>query len=327
MKYNFRFNLLFFVLLISIFSCNNAKNAGEFSNESKKETIRVFHAGSMSVPMKEIAASFKSSHQNVEILLESAGSRTCARKITDLKKECDLMVSADYTVIDNLLIPDFAKWNIKFASNEMVIAFTEKSKRNTEINADNWYEILLDKNVAFGRSEPNSDPCGYRSVLTVKLAEKYYNNEQIIKLLDKDVNYIRPKEVDLLGLLDINAIDYIFIYLSVAKQHKLNYIILPDQINLKNPEFTDLYNSVTVKISGKKPNKFITKTGEPMIYGLTIPDNSQNQKLALEFVEFFLSSKNGMAIIEKDGQESVIPSVSDSYSFIPDRLKKFAKPQ
>jgi molybdate/tungstate transport system substrate-binding protein len=159
------------------------------------------------------------------------------------------------------------------------------------------------------------------------LAEKHYNQNQIIELLQKDLNYVRPKEVDLLSLLEIGAIDYIFIYRSVAQQHSLEYIVLPDEINLKSPKYGAFYKTASVKISGKKPNEFITKNGEPMIYGLTIPDNSQDKLLAIEFTEFFLSEKKGMKIIERNGQKSLIPAISETFSFVPNRLKKFAKPQ
>ena len=43
------------------------------------------------------------------------------------------MASADYTVIDKLLIPDYTKWNIKFAVNEMAIVFSENSRYADEI--------------------------------------------------------------------------------------------------------------------------------------------------------------------------------------------------
>ncbi|HAN78917.1 MAG TPA: tungstate ABC transporter substrate-binding protein WtpA, partial [Bacteroidales bacterium] len=40
-----------------------------------------------------------------------------------------------------------------------------------------WYKIMLDPKVQIGRADPNSDPCGYRSVLVSKLAEKHYKQK------------------------------------------------------------------------------------------------------------------------------------------------------
>jgi len=105
--------------------------AAVMTNEKPSEVsgqLIIFHAGSLAVPFKQICDEFKRLHSKVEIVREAAGSRLRARKITDLYRPCDVIVSADYTVIDTLLIPEYAEWNIKFASNEMVIAFREDAQ-------------------------------------------------------------------------------------------------------------------------------------------------------------------------------------------------------
>jgi len=296
-----------------------------YNQETTKKELIIFHAGSLSVPIKSIAKEFEKINPDVEIKLEAAGSRRCARKISDLHKSCDIMASADYTVIDKLLIPDYADWNIKFASNEMTIVYIDKSKYSDIINKDNWYNILLKDDVVYGRSDPNVDPCGYRASLTCKLAEKFYKIEGLAEeILAKNNEYIRPKETDLLGMLESNNIDYIFLYRSVAQQHNLNYITLPDSINLKFTALKDFYASVSTEISGKKPGQTITKKGAPMIYGITIPTTSKHPKLAIEFLYFFLNKEKGMKILKEAGQPSVIPSFSQSYNDIPESLQKFA---
>ena len=306
-----------FLLIVALVSCNSA-------NEKSKELI-IFHAGSLSVPFREIVAEYQKENPDVHISMESAGSRQCARKITDLKRQCDIMASADYKVIDNLLIPDFADWDIKFAGNEMAIVYHEKSRYSDEIDKDNWHEVLMKKDVVFGRSNPDFDPCGYRAVLVMKLAETFYKWPGLAKqMLEKDLNYIRPKEVDLIGLLETDVIDYIFLYRSVAEQHGLKYLILPDSINLRNPDLDDYYATATVDISGKKPGETLRKKGEAMVYGLTIINNSPNKEEAIQFVKFLLSAKEGIAILEKNGQQSLVPSPTASFDKIPLELKRFA---
>jgi len=195
--------------------------------------------------------------------MESAGSVECARKVTDLNKPCDILASADYKVIDNMLIPKYSDWNIKFVSNEMCIVYTEKSKYAGQIDVKNWYTILQKKDVAYGRADPNSDPCGYRSVMTMQLSEKYYRKRGLANLLMiKDQNYMRPKEVDLLALLETRSVDYIFLYKSVAIQHNLKYLVLPDEVNLKNPGFSNFYNTAEVPINGKEPGQQVTMKGD-----------------------------------------------------------------
>lgn len=315
-------------IIILLSSCVNTdkENKSDFKNNSISGELIIFHAGSLSVPFKEIAKEFKKEYPEVNIKAEIAGSVACARKITDLKRRCDVMASADYAVIDKMLIPEYADWDIKFASNEMVIAFNEKSGNKSKINKNDWYDILLKEDVNYGRSDPNSDPCGYRSVLVIKLAEKKYDKPGIVEeLLNKDIRFIRPKEVDLLALLETNTIDYIFIYRSVAEQHGLEYILLPDSINLKDPELKDFYSSVSIDINGKKPGEFIIRKGEPMVYGVTILNNAPNKKAAISFIKFLLSKNKGIKIIEKNGQPSLVPSFTSTFSKIPDELKEFAK--
>jgi molybdate/tungstate transport system substrate-binding protein len=298
-------------------------------SEGKSEIngeLMVFHAGSLAVPFKQVAVAFNREYPDVQVLLEAAGSRASARKISDLNRRADVFGSADHSVIDSLLIPEHALWNIRFAANEMVVAYTDHSRRAAEITSDNWYQILLDKNVAYGRSDPNADPCGYRTVLTTKLAEVHYGEPGLIeRLLGKDQRHIRPKETDLLALLQVGEIDYIFIYRSVARQHGLKWVNLPDEINLKNPGMANLYSKVSVEVSGKAPGSFITKPGAPMVYGVTIPRDAPNPKAAMAFVSFLLEPDKGMAIMESNGQPSLIPSISSSYNEIPDSLKRFAK--
>jgi molybdate/tungstate transport system substrate-binding protein len=78
-------------------------------------------------------------------------------------------------VIDKTLIPGHADWNIRFATNQLVLCYTDKSRFADEINADNWTDILQKKEVVWGHSDPNLDPCGYRSLMVLQLAEKYTN--------------------------------------------------------------------------------------------------------------------------------------------------------
>ncbi len=320
-----RENALPMILVLSaIPSLLTPAHSAEAPSEISGELI-VFHAGSLAVPFKEVATAFMKEYPNVRVLREAAGSRACARKISDLNRDCDVFGSADYTVINTLLIPDHTEWNIRFAANEMVIAYTEDSRRADEINGDNWHRILLEKNIAFGRSDPNADPCGYRTVLTSKLAAIHYDDPGLTsRLLAKDRRHIRPKETDLLALLEVGEIDYLFIYRSVARQHGLKWVELPDEINLKSHEMTEFYGKVSLELSGQTPGSVITKVGAPMVYGVTIPKGARNPEAALAFVEFLLKHDKGMAIMERNGQPSLVPALSNTYANIPATLKGFA---
>jgi molybdate/tungstate transport system substrate-binding protein len=289
--------------------------------------VIIFHAGSLSIPMKQMAEAFNREYPKVKVLLEAAGSRICARKITDLKKPCDIMASADYSVIDTLLIPKYASWDIHFATNQMAIMYRPNSKYAKEINGNNWYKILLKKGVQYGHSDPNADPCGYRTLLVWQLAGKYYKAPGLYKklLAHCPPQNIRPKETDLIALLEAGQLDYVFIYKSVCEQHHMPFVVLPAQINLGSPAYADFYKQATVKVSGKKPGTFIEKKGAPMIYGLTILNKAPHRDWAIKFMAFVLGPQ-GRAIMEKNGQQAIYPAkVTGEASKLPAALKQFVK--
>jgi molybdate/tungstate transport system substrate-binding protein len=295
------------------------------TQDNKK--LIVFHAGSLSVPIKELAAEFKKNHPEIEVLTESAGSRDCARKISELKRECDVMASADYKVISNLLIPEYANFDIRFATNQMAIAYNSHSKYQAEITTDNWPQILLREDVNFGRSDPNSDPCGYRTIMLFQLAERFFRVDGLAKKLKaKDgKKYIRPKETDLLALLEAGQLDYMFIYRSVAKQHGLKILELPDEINLRSVDKESLYATAKVKVTGKRPGQMIERRGTPIVYAVTIPKTSKNPALAIEFISLLLSEK-GQKIMEENGQPPLRPAISLGHNKLPAQLKSQSTP-
>jgi len=290
-----------------------------------KQKIVVFHAGSLSVPFAAIEKAFEAKNPQYDVVREAAGSRASARKITDIGKPADVMASAAYKVIDNLLIPKYAKFDAHFATNEMAIVYTKKSKYADEINSKNWPDIMLRKGVKVGHSNPNVDPCGYRTMLVTKLAGIYYKKPHFFKKLfgygesyrDDEENrnkiIVRPKETDLLGLLEAGAYDYLYIYKSVAVQHGLKYITLPPQVSLKSKKFANFYKQAIFKITGKKPGTWISKKGSAMVYGITVVQNRakglpRNKDGAVKFVNFVLSPE-GQAIMKKNGQGVINPPI------------------
>ncbi|MFO7980678.1 MAG: tungstate ABC transporter substrate-binding protein WtpA [Candidatus Aminicenantes bacterium] len=294
--------------------------------KQSKQEILVIHAGSLAVPFKLMADEFMKQNPDIGVKMESAGSRTCARKITELNSAADVIASADSAVIQTLLIPEYADFCIDFTFNEMVIMYREESRYSHEINVYNWHEVLLREDVWYGHSDPNADPCGYRTVLCWKLAEKHYEKPGLFDKLVENCSEknIRPKEVDLLALLETGELDYIFIYRSVAEQHKGKLLLLPDEINLKSPEMNHLYQQVSVELTGKKPGETIIRKGAPMVYGVTVPKTAAHPKLGVKFVSFVLGKK-GREIMKKNGQPEIIPPKVDRFENLPAELKPFFK--
>lgn len=272
--------------------------------------LTIFHAGSLSVPFAAMEKAFEARYPEVDVLREAGGSTKMARMISEAGKPADIMASADYTVIDKTLIPGNAAVNIRFATNQLVLCYTAKSKFADAIDANNWPEILQRKDVVWGHSDPNLDPCGYRSLMVLQLAEKFYQRPGLAdKLLaNRPAANVRPKAVELITLLQNGDMDYAWEYRSVAVQHGLKFVALNDHINLGNYRMDDFYRQATVQVSGKEPGTFITRTGQSVTYGVTLIKDAPNREAAEAFLAYLLDPQGGLKILEEMGQPPFVPA-------------------
>jgi molybdate/tungstate transport system substrate-binding protein len=294
------------------------------------EDIIIFHAGSLTVPFAAMEKAFEKANPGYDIKREAGGSTKMARMISELGKPADIMASADFMVINKTLMPKFADWNVRFATNQLVLCYTDKSKHAGKVNAENWYEILGEKGIIWGHSDPNLDPCGYRSLMVLQLAEKYYKKPGLYDKLiaNRPKANIRPKSVELVSLLKTGNMDYAWEYLSVAVQHELKYITLPKEVNLGDYRQDAIYKQAKVKVTGKKPGKFITRTGKSCTYGITLIKDAPNKKGAEAFLAYLLDPEGGLKVLKGMGQPPLepvrVPS-ADMKAKLPAGLKKLVE--
>ncbi|MCD6271288.1 MAG: tungstate ABC transporter substrate-binding protein WtpA [Deltaproteobacteria bacterium] len=295
-----------------------------------KGKLIIFHAGSLTVPFAKMEKIFEAKYPEVDLLREGGGSTKMARMISELHKPADIMASADFKIIDKTLIPQYADWNIRFASNQLVLCYTDQSRFAKKINAENWYKILERQGVIWGHSDPNLDPCGYRSLMVIQLAESYYKIDGLYDRLiaNRPKKNIRPKSVELVSLLKTGNMDYAWEYLSVTVQHGLKYIKFPPEINLGDYKHDDFYKQAKVKVTGKKPGQSITRTGKSCTYGITILKGCPNPEAAGAFMEYLMDPKGGLKVLKEMGQPPFIPCRVASEAMkskLPGALKKLVE--
>jgi molybdate/tungstate transport system substrate-binding protein len=325
MRTRILFRLMWCAVVAMVLVLPQSKAFAEVSGK-----VIIFNAGSLTIPLAQMEKEFEAKYPKVDVLREAAGSQKCARKITDLKKPCDIMASADYTVIDKLLIPAYADWNIRFATNRLVLCYTDKSRYANEVNEKNWYEILGRKGVIWGHSDPNLDPCGYRALMVLQLAEKYYKVLGLYERLiaNRPVENVRPKSVELVSLLQTGNMDYAWEYRSVAVQHELRFVELPDQINLGNYTYDSFYGQAKVKVTGKKPGTFLTMKGKSCTYGVTLVNKAPNATAATAFLNYMLDPQGGLRVLKGMGQPPFIPCrvpTEAMKSSLPEPLRKLVE--
>ncbi|MBP2172381.1 tungstate ABC transporter substrate-binding protein WtpA [Methanococcus voltae] len=324
-------SILGIFLVLAFSGCTDQQTPADSTDSEKIEgVVKIFHAGSLAVPFEEYEKAFEEKYPDTDVQRESAGSVACVRNIVELNKKADVLGSADYSLIPKMMYPDYADWYLMIAKNEIVIAYTNKSKFTNEITSDNWYEIFQKDGVKYGFSSANDDPCGYRTQMVIKLAEKTYNDNTIYEnLIKKNSNFnveekdgsfvvkspaeitvntdkifMRSKEVDLLGPLESGAYDYLFIYKSVANQHNLEYVELPDEINLGAYDQAENYARASILIESQ--NKTIAAA--PIVYGVTVPTNAENKAAGVAFVKFVLENPQ---IFENAGQPVIKPAIGN----------------
>ena len=66
------------------------------------------------------------------------------------------MASADFAVIDKTLIPEKAGWNIRFATNQLVLCYTNQSRHAQKRANGLWVGI------SFGRRSKRFELCPTR---------------------------------------------------------------------------------------------------------------------------------------------------------------------
>ena len=311
--------LLVAVVLIGMLCLSPGCITQETGHE--QTVLKVVPAGSLLQPFDDVEKAFEAQHPGVDVQIEGHGSIQAIRQVTDLHRPIDVVAVADESLIPDLMFrpntvtgTNFTDTYTPFATNAMVIAFTNKSRYADEITSENWYQVLSRPDVRIGISNPMLDAAGYRSIMVTLLADRYYQNSTIFPVLigshftpplvAEDIGgimtvrlpevlrpsdeklVIRDGSIFVLSHLEAGGIDYAFEYRSVAEGHNLRWINLPPGIDLSLPDFADEYGRVRVILGFQRFSAIgQERTGQPIVYAITIPNNAPNQELAQEFAD------------------------------------------
>jgi molybdate/tungstate transport system substrate-binding protein len=331
----------------------------------KKDTVPlvVYAAGSLIIPFADLEKAFESKYPNIDVQAQYHGSIQVIRQSTELHIPIDVVATADASLLPMLMYttdnPDtgkpYADWYIEFGTNHLAIAYRPKSIYASEINADNWYEILSRPDVKVGLADPRFDAVGYRALMMYALANDFYHQPTIFtKMLKGQFTFplgiftdnglttitvpevletksdshiiLRGASMELIALLESGDLDYAYEYESVIQQHGLDMVILPDALNLGEDTYQQYYSTVQVeenfqRFASVKP----VFQGERIGYGITIPSNAPHPDEAALFIAFLLSPE-GRAIMQKDSLPMFDPAVCDNSQSIPSSLQPYCAP-
>lgn len=297
--------------------------AGCSERPVERVPVKVVAAGSLLYPLAEAEAKYEELHPDIDIQVEGHGSIQAIRQVTDLGRRFDLVAVADESLIPDLMYRpiagrngNYSDWYTPFGRNEMVVAYTEKSRYHDEITPKNWYGVLSRPDVRVGFSNPMLDAAGYRAILVTLLAGEHYQDltifprvvgdhfdppltiednggirtvrlPQVLKPTGSKIA-VRDGSIFLLSLLEAGGIDYAFEYRSVAEAQGFPYVLLPDTINLKTDDHSDFYKKARVILGFPRFSQIGSeRVGIPILYAVTIPSTAVRVEEAREFTEFF----------------------------------------
>lgn len=254
---------------------------------------------------------------------EGKGSVTLAHLMKGRLRTADVFISADPKVNEQLMGPangNLVQWYADIFRNEMVIAYNPRSRFAAQLRAAQagklpFYQVLAQPGFHLGRTDPQLDPKGYRTLFLFDLAARYYRQpglRQKILGAAENAAQIFPEE-QLVARLEAGQLDAGVFYLNEAKG-LLPYITLSPAINLGDPARNAQYAAVSYTNPQGK-----TFRGGAILYTLTIPANARNLPGAVAFAHYLLSPQ-GRAVLQQYGVPLAQPLVFGNRQAVPAAL-------
>jgi len=289
-----RMTLLWVLLFVTLLFLGCSGNS--------QDRVTVFAASSLAAPIETLSQRFQEGTGS-RIAREYSGSHLAIRKVEELGRQADMVISADPDLIRSYMFGNSTEWFIEFLGGSMVLAYTESSLFSSEINADNWPEILRREKVSTGITRTDVEPAGYRVVISLGLAERHYNSPGLSMGILNSIPMANVKHdvAALVAPLQAHVFDYIFTYRSLAVQHRLKFIALPNEVDLSSRELDSLYSRAGCDIAIPGREK-VHVLGKAITYGLVITSTGARRENVREFLGFLLDTAN-REIWESQGQD------------------------
>jgi molybdate/tungstate transport system substrate-binding protein len=336
---------------LAAFAC--AMMGGCGSDSTSEKTLVIYHHGSPTPAIEAAERAFEAKYPDIKVIREKGDALTNMRKVTDLGKNADIVYTDDYSIIPPVMFPKYADFWIRYAHDEMTLAYAANSKYASEINSDNWYKILQRPEVKWGIADPNAGPDGYFSLGQIMLSNIHYKTDIFKDLVGANtaitasesggrytVNcpenlnpksprvVIRPDPETLYPMILAGEIDYAFGYMgSVIGEgpEGIKTVDLPPQVDLSDLSLVaSVYNKVTINLFSDRPDRRISITLGAKANGLTIPLNARNKKAAADYLEIFLG-KVGQDSLKRVHITPLVPAETNDLTRVPEELRPLLK--
>lgn len=224
---------------------------------STADPVRLLCAGSL---QQALLKGFEDT-VSATVEVESRGSAAAARLVADGVRDPDVLALADAALFSAVLD---SSWYTRFATNELVVAYNGSTAGGGRIaEAERWFDPLLAGEATLGRTDPDLDPLGYRTLFALELGAEYYDRPDLLRAI-RDRSRIYP-ETSLLARLDTGAVDAAVVYRNMALDRGFETRTLPAELHLGDPTHRDQYRTVSETLSDGT-----TVTGDLIEYAATV---------------------------------------------------------
>ncbi|WP_240148935.1 substrate-binding domain-containing protein [Halorubellus sp. JP-L1] len=229
------------------------------------------------------------------IALEARGSAAAARLVADGQRDPDVLALADPSLFDRLLD---SPWDATFATNALCVATADTPGGRAVSNAADredadWYDPVLDGTAALGRTDPDLDPLGYRTLFALELAADADDHPGLSEgVLSPDQLY---PETALLSQFETGALDAAVVYESMAADRGYEFVDLPPAVDLSDPDRADAYATATYRL----PDGVVV-AGDVVEYAAALrsPDDAAAERVFDALVDSATLSAHGFAVPE-----------------------------
>ena len=232
---------------------------GCLAGASGAETVSMLAAGSLQNALENGLVPTV----DARLQVEARGSVELARQVAAGQKDPDIVAVADEALFSS---PLSVPWYATFATNAIVLAYnpeTDGGARLAAAASDEWYRPLVEGRVTLGRTDPDLDPLGYRTLFALDLASDHYQTDADLRAVVPSRDQLYP-ETQLVSQLETGSIEAAFVYRNMAVERDYEFRSLPPAVDLSDPAHAERYATTSYDLPDGT-----TVTGDVIRYAAT----------------------------------------------------------
>ena len=258
------------------------------------------------------------------------GSIAAVEAATRPGESFDVVASADYRLIPQLLEPASASWQVFFATTPVVLAYDPSVPAFDGINASNWAVRLTEPGVLLGVANASVDPAGYNAIFALELQgvldrgdpgalySHFYSGAPGGYAVPNPATTRVEPESQAASLLAAHAVSAFLIYGSYALENGLAFVSLDPRVNLGGTSgaLIAAYSEASTTISAPGGSGPEVVHGAPVVFAATVPNSARDPALGNLFIHL-LASVQGGALLAAAGFTAIVPAWSDYPARVP----------